>query len=147
MSASLAQAPALIRSTSASMHGPSSSSSSSTRIPTDVADDDEDNNRYTAASYQDLLSISSTVGGGPGEFIEYSVPGQMSGELGLFTKELRKYTMVAVVETVVWRIDAARLARMREMDPQAFIVVQRIALSYASHRLHCLVLQGGLHSV
>ena len=163
ISASLAQDPGSLipgasTSSPSSLHPSSSSSSTTTgtagRARTysmpDVADDDEDDKRekrYMHPSYGDLLSISTTVGGGPGEFREYSLPGQMSGELGLFTKGLRKYKMVAVVETVVWRLEVGRLRRMRVEDPQAFICVQGIVLSYASHRLNCLMLQGQLHSV
>lgn len=158
VSASLAQGsfiPGASTSTPSSLHSSSCSTITTTgRARTysqpDVADDDEDDKRekrYTHPSYGDLLSISTTVGGGPGEFREYSLPGQMSGELGLFTRGLRKYTMVAVVETVVWRLEVGRLRRMREEDPQAFICVQGIVLSYASHRLNCLMLQGQLHSV
>jgi len=160
VSASLAQAPGSLipgasTSTPSSLHSSSCSTITTTgRARTysqpDVADDDEDDKRekrYTHPSYGDLLSISTTIGGGPGEIREYSLPGQMSGELGLFTRGLRKYTMVAVVETVVWRLEVGRLRRMREEDPQAFIVVQGIVLSYASHRLNCLMLQGQLHSV
>lgn len=101
------------------------------------------------------LSIGGGGGGGPNpspaggnqEFVEYTLPGQMSGELGLFTRELRRYTTVALAETVVWRIDAPTLDAMVTQDPHAFIVLQKVALSYASHRLHCLVFHGQLHSV
>lgn len=101
-------------------------------------------------------SLSSSGGGGGGrataaghgDFLEYSCPGQMSGELGLFTRELRRYTMVALApESVIWRIDVATLNAMLTEDPAAYIVLQKVALSYASHRLHCLVFHGQLHSV
>ena len=37
---------------------------------------------------------------------------------------------------------------MSNMSVLMFIgLLQRIALRYASHRLHCLVLVGGIHSV
>lgn len=160
ISASLAQDPGglIPGASSPSFLLPSSSSSSTmttagrarTYSMPDVADDDEDDKRemrYMYPSYGDLLSISTTVGGGADEFREYSLPGQMSGELGLFTKGLRKYRMVAVVETVVWRLEVGRLRRMRVEDPQAYICLQGIVLSYASHRLNCLMLQGQLHSV
>lgn len=108
-------------------------------------------------SYSMGRSVSLGGGGGPvpssaggsqdGGFVEYSKPGQMSGELGLFTREMRRYTMVALAESVIWRIDAATLDAMATQDPQAFIVLQKVALSYASHRLHCLVFHGQLHSV
>ncbi len=82
------------------------------------------------------------------DFVEYSLPGQMSGELGLFTRELRRYTIMALApQTVIWRIDVGTLNVMLSQDPQAFICLQKVALSYASHRLHCLVFHGHLHSV
>jgi hypothetical protein len=102
------------------------------------------------------VSIGGRAGAGGGgdgghherEWIEYSLPGQMSGELGLFTKELRRYTCVALApQTVIWRIDVSTLNAMVTQDPQAYIVLQKLALFYASHRLHCLVFHGQLHSV
>lgn len=110
-------------------------------------------------SYSMGRSLSSGGGGGAGggargpsgsqgDFVEYSLPGQMSGELGLFTRELRRYTMVALApESVIWRIDVSTLNAMLTEDPAAYIVLQKVALSYASHRLHCLVFHGQLHSV
>jgi CRP-like cAMP-binding protein len=159
VSASLAQAPGCLLSGTLPPSSPSSSSLPSTRLNagtrfranshSDVADDEEEDvrTRYTHHSYPDLVSLASTVGGKPGHFREYSLPGQMCGELGLFTRGLRKYTMVAITEAVIWRLDAGRLKKMRVEDPQAYIVMQGIVLSYASHRLNCLMLQGQLHSV
>jgi CRP-like cAMP-binding protein len=80
-------------------------------------------------------------------FLEVSRPGQMSGELGLFTKELRKYTLVAVEPCVIWTVDTGALNAMMTKDPQCYIVLLRLALRYASHRLHSLMLVGQLHSV
>lgn len=80
-------------------------------------------------------------------FLEVSRPGQMSGELGLFTRELRKYTLVAVEPCVLWTIDTGALNAMQTQDPQCYIVLLRLALRYASHRLHSLMLVGQLHSV
>lgn len=81
------------------------------------------------------------------QLLEVSRPGQMSGELGLFTRELRKYTLVAVEDSVVWRVDSTALKAMLRDDPLAYTVLQRLALKYASHRLHSLMLMGQLHSV
>jgi len=84
----------------------------------------------------------------PGEeYVEYSRPGEFSGELSLFSQESRMYSCVAVQESVVWRIENSSLKRMLQEDPYLYVVLQRIALRYASHRLHCLVLVGGVHSM
>ena len=102
----------------------------------------------TYAMGHSLSSSGRATAAGQGAFVEYSLPGQMSGELGLFTRELRRYTMVALApESVIWRIDVATLNAMLTEDPAAYIVLQKVALSYASHRLHCLVFHGQLHSV
>lgn len=84
---------------------------------------------------------------GAAEYVEYAPPGQMSGEMGLFNKEPKKYTLVAVQDSVIWRIDTAALERMMQEDTYLYIVLQRVALRYASHRLHHLMLLGQIHSV
>jgi hypothetical protein len=80
------------------------------------------------------------------DLVEMTVPGQQSGELGFFTGDPRKFTLVAVRPSVVWVLTADAFERMRQEDPHMCWVLQGVALRYASHRLRMMA-TGGVHSV
>lgn len=81
------------------------------------------------------------------KFVETSERGQFTGELNLFTGDLRKNTIIATERSSLWTITRKRLEQMQSSDMKLAFLLQGIALRYASQRMYLSMLDGRVHTV
>jgi len=81
------------------------------------------------------------------KFVETSERGQFTGELNLFTGDLRKNTIMATERSSLWTITRQSLEQMQASDMKLAFLLQGIALRYASQRMFLSMLDGRLHTV
>jgi hypothetical protein len=83
----------------------------------------------------------------PNQFVEKSERGQFTGELNLFTGDLRKNTVIATERSSMWTVTRESLETMQREDMKLACLLQGIVLRYASHRMYLSMLDGHVHTV
>mmetsp|Transcript_32563 Transcript_32563/g.44053 ORF Transcript_32563/g.44053 Transcript_32563/m.44053 type:complete len:155 (-) Transcript_32563:240-704(-) len=100
------------------------------------------------AGKKNIFSCNWGLDDGLADCVEYSVTGQFSGELSFLTEETRKCTLVALEGgSEIWHLSRTNFEELMNEHPRAAVLLHRIALRYASHRLNHLLLFGQVHSV